>query len=69
MTAPGVDFEGLGDFCTNWIEVNILEKLEQVSFSIAQDGFIPTLKKMSNGPETSVIVHGIGLVQPLHNLG
>lgn len=66
MTAPRVGFEGFSKLSTHRIEVNVLEKPEQVSLSVAQDGFIPSLEKMANGPVSAIIVHSIGLVQPLH---
>ena len=49
--------------------MNVFEEAEQIGFSIAEYGFVPALEKMANGAVFPIVVHGVGLIQTLHDLG
>ena len=49
--------------------MNIFEETEKVGFSIAQYGFVPALKKMSDGAVFPIVEHSVCLIETLHDFG
>ena len=49
--------------------MNVFEEAEQVGFSVAEYCFVPALKEMADGAVFPIVVHGVGLIDALHDLG
>jgi len=69
MAAPGIVIEPFRDLRPEWILVDVFEQAEKIGFFIAQDCLIPALEQMADGPVPVIEVHGVCLVDALHDLG
>jgi hypothetical protein len=49
--------------------MDVLKEFEKVAISVAQDGLIPSLEKMTDSSVLFVEIHGIALVDALEDLG
>jgi len=69
VTAPGIKIEPFHYLCTQGIVVDVFEQGKQVTISFAEDGFVPALEEMPDGPVFLVEVDGVALVYPLEDTG
>jgi hypothetical protein len=69
VTAPGVSIEQVSDLRTQGIPMDVSDKTKEIGVPVAQDGFIPSLEKVTDHAISSVKVHSVCLVQALHDLG
>jgi len=69
VTAPVILVQHFCCFGANGVLMNIFEEADQVGFSIAENCFVSALEEMANSAVFSIIVHGIRLIEALHDLG
>jgi len=67
--APRILIKTFSDLRSQGIVMYVFYKSQQISVSVAKDGFVPALKEVPHGLIPSVIVHGIPLVNTLEDFG
>ena len=65
-----LEFFKVGDeLCTQRVEVNITDQLQQIRLLLAKDRFIPVLKQMAVPLVPAIMGHRITGKQPAHDRG
>jgi hypothetical protein len=69
MATPSVGIEPFNNLCPNGVFMDIFDQTEKIGLSITKDGFVASLKQVTNCTVSPVEVHRVGLVQALHDFG
>ena len=69
MAAPGVGIEPLGDLRTKGVLMDVFNEAEEIGITVAQEGLVPSLEEMADGPVSSIEILGVRLAHALHDLG
>lgn len=69
VAAPRIPIERFYDLGPQGVVMNVFEERKEIVVPVAEDGLVPALEEMTDGPVSPVEVHRVALVHTLKDLG